>query len=242
MIRADLHHHDVEALLLRRTDYGESDLIVTVLTDSLGKIALLARGARKSQRRFGGSLQPFHGLALKVTEPRSGELFHLREAQIKKPRLSLVADLTAMTTAGRALNWVRRALPPQAVERATFASADGFLAQLDENPPKTTLEGEARLGEFGLHLLYQLGWALELRRCIRCGKTCPETSSATLNPELGGIICRSCGGARIRISADVRIAMVAASFGNLEGFAASDASQVLDIVEATLNYHGILDA
>jgi recombinational DNA repair protein (RecF pathway) len=36
VIRADLHHHDVEALLLRRTDYGESDLIVTVLTDSLG--------------------------------------------------------------------------------------------------------------------------------------------------------------------------------------------------------------
>ena len=46
------------AVLLRSIAYRESDRIVTMLTESHGKVALIARGARKSVRRFAGSLEP----------------------------------------------------------------------------------------------------------------------------------------------------------------------------------------
>ncbi len=46
-----------EALLLRRVEYGESDLVLTLLTQKVGKVSALARGARKSSKRFGSALE-----------------------------------------------------------------------------------------------------------------------------------------------------------------------------------------
>nr|MDQ2647496.1 DNA repair protein RecO [Myxococcota bacterium] len=74
--------HSTEALVLRRVEYGDADLIVTLLTLSLGRVSALARGARKSRRRFGGALEPFFTLSVTLEERRSSELFALREASV----------------------------------------------------------------------------------------------------------------------------------------------------------------
>ena len=47
------------AIVLRVTDYGEADRIVTLLTESHGKVSALARGAKKSRKRFGAALGLF---------------------------------------------------------------------------------------------------------------------------------------------------------------------------------------
>ena len=237
MIRSRQRSHEVGALLLRRTDFGEADLILLVLTDKLGKLSVMARAARKSHKRFVGCMEPFHGLTLNVVEPTQGELYRLQEAKLRKTRLGLVQNLAAMTVAGRALSWVRRSLPLHTSEPDVFASTEKLLDQLDEHPPETTSAGEALLGEFGLLLLYHLGWALELSRCVCCGRVCPEGIPSTLDPRRGGLVCRNCGGGRYRLSASLRTSMFAASRGRLAELAVSDASAVLDIVEQTLAHH-----
>jgi len=39
---------------LSRTDYGEADRILTVLTPDYGKLRLLAKGVRKVKSKLGG--------------------------------------------------------------------------------------------------------------------------------------------------------------------------------------------
>ena len=39
------------ALLLKQVDTGESDRVVTLLTEDLGKVSAIARGARRSRKR-----------------------------------------------------------------------------------------------------------------------------------------------------------------------------------------------
>ena len=58
--------HATLALLLRRTPYRDADLVLSLFTEQLGQVSALARAARKSQRRFGGSLEPFHTLHLEL--------------------------------------------------------------------------------------------------------------------------------------------------------------------------------
>ena len=58
--------YETKALVLRRTPYREADLVVTLFTAELGQVSALARAARKSQRRFGGSLEPFHTLEVEL--------------------------------------------------------------------------------------------------------------------------------------------------------------------------------
>ena len=47
-----------EAVVLRGLDYSESSRIVTLLTRKRGKIAVLAKGARRTKSKFGATLQP----------------------------------------------------------------------------------------------------------------------------------------------------------------------------------------
>ncbi|HXK19309.1 MAG TPA: recombination protein O N-terminal domain-containing protein, partial [Polyangiaceae bacterium] len=82
-----------EALLLRRVEYGEADLVLTLLTQKLGKVSALARGARKSNKRFGGALEPMHTLAVELDERPGAELFSLLEAKLKVPRAKILSSL-----------------------------------------------------------------------------------------------------------------------------------------------------
>src|SRR5688572_20068660 len=96
------------ALLLRRVVVRESDLMVELFTEHAGSWSAIARGARKSARRF-PALEPLHELAVTLDLSPGREIATLVEATIARPRLTLAADLDAMEAAGRALRWLRRA-------------------------------------------------------------------------------------------------------------------------------------
>lgn len=48
-----------EALIIKKSVYKESDYLTTLFTKKHGKVKALARNAKKSQKRFGGRLEPF---------------------------------------------------------------------------------------------------------------------------------------------------------------------------------------
>ncbi|HEY8670665.1 MAG TPA: DNA repair protein RecO, partial [Terriglobales bacterium] len=47
-----------EAIVLRTYPFREADLLVTLFTRLEGKVRGVARAAKKSRKRFGGSLEP----------------------------------------------------------------------------------------------------------------------------------------------------------------------------------------
>ncbi|GAB4294477.1 MAG: hypothetical protein Kow0090_09190 [Myxococcota bacterium] len=68
-----------EAIVLKGVNYGESDLMVTLLTSELGKVGAIARSGRKSQRRFGGALQAASVIDALLVSKREG-LYEIKEA------------------------------------------------------------------------------------------------------------------------------------------------------------------
>jgi DNA repair protein RecO (recombination protein O) len=56
---------DTSAIVLKTIPFSESSLIVTILSEKHGKMAVMARGARRNKNKFGGLLQP--GAILEVS-------------------------------------------------------------------------------------------------------------------------------------------------------------------------------
>jgi DNA repair protein RecO (recombination protein O) len=224
-----------EALLLRRVEYGEADLVLTLLTQKLGKVSALARSARKSMKRFGGSIEPMHTLMLELDERPGAELFTLVEAKLLVPRAKILSSLAAMEAAGKALSWARRAAPPRTPEEAPYAVLSTLLDRLAADP--TPESSALALSEAGLCLLSAFGWGIDFERCVRCGRQALPAQSASVDAVRGGLICRSCGGARLRISAGARERMARAATGETGVLNADEAQPALSIVEAALGAH-----
>lgn len=70
------------ALLLRKTKLTETSLIVTWLTQDLGRLKTVAKGARNPKSRFAGSLDLFFQCEIRFARSRSGELHQLQEATL----------------------------------------------------------------------------------------------------------------------------------------------------------------
>ena len=68
------------AILLRRMDYGDFDVIITFFTLNRGKLSLIAKSAKKSVKRFAGILELFSVLEVVAGSGRNKGLSVLQEA------------------------------------------------------------------------------------------------------------------------------------------------------------------
>jgi DNA repair protein RecO (recombination protein O) len=228
------------ALLLKRVEYGEADLVLTLFTERYGRISALARAARKSSRRFSGALEPMHTLELELEERPKSELFMLRAARIDRARTALTESLARLEAAGTALSWVRRSAPPRTPEPALWTAIEGLLDRLGDR--EETTPPRRMLAAAGLRILATLGWGLDFERCVRCGKECPPGQVALVDPTHGGLVCRACGGARTRLDAGSRERLARASLtGDPTALDADDADRALVLVEGVLKAHAGLE-
>lgn len=223
------------ALLLKRVEFGESDLVLTLFTERFGRISALARGARKSTKRFGGALEPMHTIELGLEERPKSELFTLKEARIDVPRIGLTASLERLEAAGVVLSWVRRGAPARTPEPELWALLGALLDRLAApNDPDV----RRLLAAAGLRLIAALGWGLDFERCVRCGKECPSGMPGLIDATHGGLVCRSCGGARRKLDGALRARLGrAARDGDPAALEPDDAKVALELVEQVLRAH-----
>jgi len=73
---------ETEAFVLRSYPLGESDRVVTLLTRSVGKVRGVAKGARRSRRRFGSNLEPLSRVRLTYFEREGADLVRIDGAEL----------------------------------------------------------------------------------------------------------------------------------------------------------------
>jgi len=224
---------DSEALLVRSVAYGESDLVVTLITRTDGKLSAIVRGGRKGSRRLGGALEPFHTMHVALDD-RGGDLTALREAALVRVRSGLVGRLEAALAGGAALRWARHIFPARTPEPEGWEVLVALLDALDAGAPE-----ELELAAAGLGLLSAVGYALDFAQCVRCGKPCPPDRPSAIDAGRGGLVCQACGGARRLVTPALRAAGRALAAGErpAAGLARGVAEELLAIVEDAMAAH-----
>jgi DNA repair protein RecO (recombination protein O) len=222
-----------DALVVRNVPYGESDVITTLLTETHGKVSALMRGGRKSKRRAAGALEPFHTVRVHL-EDRGGDLVTMRDARVVRVRTGITGSLAALEAAGLALRWLRHLSPPRHPEPGAWATTTALLDALDGCPA----EPRTRLAVAAVRLLTDVGYGLDLERCVGCGRACPESRPAYVNAARGGLVCQACGGARSILSPEVRRLARAAQRGEDVEIGAREAEEILAMVDDAMAVHG----
>lgn len=199
MVRA----HATVGVLLRSVDYGDADRIVTLLTDRDGKVTAIARGARKSRKRFAGALEPF-GLVEVEVALGNGEVGRLVSARLLRGYPRLLGSLERIQIAGSVLELVRELVPPRQPDPRFVPVLAALFERLDE---EGEVGDEVRIA-FELRFLALAGLSPRFDACGRCGKDAGDRA-ALFDPALGAVVCRACGGGPLFVSGTTRMRMIA---------------------------------
>jgi DNA repair protein RecO (recombination protein O) len=178
------HLYRVQALVLKRTDVGEADRLLTLYTPDRGKIRAVAKGARKPTSRKTGHVELFNYASLLIAVGR--ELDVVTQADALDTFLPLRTNLDRLSYAYYFAELVDRFTEEGEENYKVFdLLLGGFhgLEQTDE------LARSARY--FELRLLDALGYRPQLYRCVNCGEELlPEENYFT--PEGGGMLNGKC--------------------------------------------------
>jgi DNA repair protein RecO (recombination protein O) len=224
------------AVLVRSVDYGEADRIVTLLTEHTGLVALIARSARKSKKRFAGALEPFGVIEAELALGR-GDVGRLASARLVRGFPALLSRLSAMREAGKALELVRDATPPRESDPRLLETVIVLFEKLAD----AAMNEEAVRAAFELRYLALLGLAPHVDACARCGRAPDASQSALFDGAVGAIVCRACGGGPILLPASTRRLMSDATktawAEDLDAWTSTDIHAALEALDAFVERH-----
>jgi DNA repair protein RecO (recombination protein O) len=180
------HSFRVEAVVLRHTDYGEADRILSLYTRQLGKTRALVKGARKVTSRKAGHLEPFTHVKLQLAKGR--DLLLVTQADTIEAYLPLGEDLLLMGHASYVIELLDRFTYDDGTENSPiFSLLTDTLGRLaSKSDPWLAIR------YYEMRLLDHLGFRPQLFKCANCGRDI-LAEDQYFSFSAGGVICPSCG-------------------------------------------------
>jgi len=172
-------------VVLRTTPLRESDLLVVLYTDRHGRVTAVARGARKSRRRFAGALSLLVLSRFQLGRRPRGELWGLDSAEVVREWTQLSSDVVAVAHASYVAELVDALLPVESPEPEALALIVNAWDALAAGGPSPSA-----LRAFEIALLDLAGQRPAIDRCAACGAEIAD--GAMFDPLRGGAICRAC--------------------------------------------------
>jgi DNA repair protein RecO (recombination protein O) len=180
--------HVTPAIVLRTWPFGESDKVVSFLTESHGKILGIAKGAKRSRRRFVNSLEPFSLVNLCFQDRPHSSLSFILGSDLLDSFKQLITSLDKFSFASYMIEITDGLIGEREEAPFIFQHLRDSLSFLEEHGTSLRF-----LTVFELKLLRLAGYQPQLDGCKRCGKNHYNvTKRWYFSPRDGGILCEVC--------------------------------------------------
>jgi len=210
-----------EALLLRRIPYSDTSLICHFLTAQHGRIAVMARGARRPKSTFRATLEPLYDLHICWRPGRTG-MGTLTDCQrgdsLLEPSFSL-HGLELLAIASRLF---------QEGDPHGFEESKAALALLGKRGQQQGLLAAV------WYVLDISGWLGDLSHCWQCGKK----EDQAMRWQHASLVCDTCGNG-MPISAGLRKSIAGVLSGGHVRLGSADADSWRGMIRSVLAEHGI---
>ena len=231
------------AILLRRIDFGDYDLILSLFTLNEGKVSVIAKSAKKSTKRFSGILELFSILAVVCSSGRGKGLPVLQEASLEEPFFRIRADIRKTAYASYWVELINEWMEAGVRHDGIYHLLLQVLRELDQ--------GNATAAE--LSILFQVrfmsmsGFCPDLTQCTLCRVEIEKLNQSRMVFDFikGGLICDKCASGakgRMYLSKGTIKQLLWIERGELSRakrirFAPQGLREATDILEAFVPYH-----
>lgn len=186
---------ETQAIVLQTYKLADADKIVLCMTEKVGLVRGVARGARRLKSKFGASLEPFTLIQLTFFEKETRELVTIKDAEIVKSYFHASGNSEAFEGLVYILELVKEFAPPHHADEKLFKmlrACIDFLA----GAPERALAVNAYTELWTLKLT---GFLPEFKTCGDCGTPLGESFRGQRFISHEGVLwCQNCrkGGAQ----------------------------------------------
>lgn len=179
---------DTEAIVLDTFDHGESDLIVTFFTQGFGRVSGIAKGAKKSKKRFVNKLELFSFLHVVYRQNPNRSLVFLTEAELYTGFMQIRNNYNLYATASLIREFLLIASKEGEPDSRIFQLSLWAIHSLNtENLPAHTV-----LAFFLVRFFDFVGYRPDFHKCVHCDQPVSSTYSYIFDARSGGLLCSAC--------------------------------------------------
>ena len=177
-----------DAIVIRLADFSESSKVVTLFTRDFGKVAALAKGAKRLKSRFEAALDLLTECRIVFLRKATSGLDLVTEAQLISRFRPTGGDLARLYSGyyiAELLDGLTQEYDPHP---QLYDAASGTLQSLSgDGDPRLTLL------RFELELLREIGHLPDFEACSLCHEPIEFGQGARFWVSQGGLICPQCG-------------------------------------------------
>jgi DNA repair protein RecO (recombination protein O) len=173
-----------EAIVLRTYPLREADLLVTLFTRAEGKVKCVAKSAKRSQKRFGGALEPLTCVRAFWQDRPGSELARLDSCDVLMSPLSAPMDYPRCVALAHVAEMLDELLPDREPNDSIFRLAWAVLQSLE------TGSIWLPVAYFDLWMLRLMGFLPPLDSCIECGEALAG-QPAFFHALRDGLVCKN---------------------------------------------------
>lgn len=183
--------YQTTAIVIGRTNFGEADRVVRLITPDYGKLSVVAKGVRKVKSRTGGHLELFGEVDLMLATGR-GSMDVITSARLTWYPHQLSADYARLGLAYMCAGAIDRIAQEHHGQPELYGHLGKALRAIDGGATGPLVELW-----YKLRLLELSGLRPELEHCLICGQD-DGSSQYRFDAARGGIVCGSCATAVAR--------------------------------------------
>jgi len=173
------------AVVLNSIDYGESDRILTFCTLEKGKLSGIAKGARRSRKRFVGNLDPLSHINIVYFHNDKSDLVRVEDASLIDAFSVLKSDIERLSDACYLLELTSELTREGQMAPEAYHTLVTFLKLLEAGA------GQEALRFFEVKMLAHSGYLPHLTGCMSC-RAAAQSDRLYFSSAKGGLVCRPC--------------------------------------------------
>ncbi|MDA3802783.1 MAG: DNA repair protein RecO [Patescibacteria group bacterium] len=177
------------AIILNSKPYKEADAIISVYTEDIGRLELVARGIQKQGSKLAGHLEILVRSKIMIIKGKGFD--YLSAAVIENSFLKLREDYDKVICVQEVVRLFLSLTKENVEDKRLFSLLDTYLRTINDEVDFSEEKSLLYKLRFSLSLLKETGYLPELYNCVSCKKKIIEGNNY-FNLLSGGVLCQNC--------------------------------------------------
>ncbi len=176
-----------KAVVLKKINYGDTSIIVSLFTEEFGRISAMLKGARKSKSKQGLLLDPLNFIEIVLYNKRNREVQLVSSADLISNYSNLKEDIVKLKYAYTTIELIQNLTGEEEKDLRLFKGLTKILKLYNTSDEFSGVI----FCRFFLFLIKELGYQFSFKQCAICKRADISNEDLVFNFEKG-LLCSNC--------------------------------------------------